>query len=54
MTPTEFRQLRQLLGLSQSQLARELCVHKDTVSKWERGVLKVGPLVAKHLRLLTN
>jgi transcriptional regulator with XRE-family HTH domain len=38
MTPEELKSRRALLGLTQSQLARELEVDAITVSRWERGV----------------
>jgi transcriptional regulator with XRE-family HTH domain len=41
------RARREALGLSQSQLAAALDVTKDTISKWERGVLLV-----RHPRML--
>jgi transcriptional regulator with XRE-family HTH domain len=38
--PTALRAAREAAGLSQSQLARELGVESQTVSRWERGVAK--------------
>ncbi len=41
-----FRKLRKRFGLTQAQLARQLGVHRVTVTNWERGVAKVpGPVV---------
>lgn len=34
-TPLEFKQTRQKLKLSQSQLARKLKMTRDTISRWE-------------------
>ena len=36
LTGADLRQYRERLGLSQSQLARALGVHVQTLSKWER------------------
>lgn len=54
MTAAELKHLRTLLGWSQVRLAQELYIHKDTVSKWERGIWPIPPLVAKVLRLLVG
>jgi len=43
MTPAELKAKRAALGLSQGQLARVLGVHRQTVSKWERGVYEIFP-----------
>jgi len=43
MTPGELKQKRAALGLSQGQLARVLGVHRQTVSKWERGIYPIFP-----------
>lgn len=37
LSPHEFRERRQQLGLTQRQLARELGVTETTVARWERG-----------------
>lgn len=51
MIPTEISNVRNRLGLSQSQLAELLGVHPLTVSKWERGVLRPS---AHHEALLDS
>jgi transcriptional regulator with XRE-family HTH domain len=38
MKPEELKLRRESIGLTQSQLARELDVDVITVSRWERGV----------------
>jgi transcriptional regulator with XRE-family HTH domain len=42
MDPQELRARRVALGLSQQQLATLFDVHHDTVSRWERGVLRIA------------
>jgi DNA-binding transcriptional regulator YiaG len=37
MDKVTFREIRQQLGLSQSELANTLGIHPVTVSHWERG-----------------
>lgn len=45
MTPTDFKVARATLGLSASQMARALDVHRATVSKWEAGERAIpGPV----------
>ena len=41
MTPTQFKQHRQTLGLTQLGLAKALGLTKDTISKIERGKLNL-------------
>ncbi len=41
MKPEQIRVARDLLRLSQAQLAQAMGVHRQTVSKWERGVAKL-------------
>jgi transcriptional regulator with XRE-family HTH domain len=38
MTPEEMKRRREVLGLTQAQLARELGLDSITVSRYERGV----------------
>lgn len=37
MTGQELREIRESWGFSQSQLAKRLGIHRQTLSKWERG-----------------
>lgn len=47
MTHTEFRQARQSLSLTQAQIAREMGVTVNTVSRWEQGVHPVNEGLAR-------
>lgn len=38
MTPEEIKQIREMLGLSQADLARLMGVGNDAVRKWEYGL----------------
>ncbi len=44
MKPEQLTLARELLQLTQQQLAQVLDVHPRTVSKWERGQLQPSPL----------
>jgi DNA-binding XRE family transcriptional regulator len=48
MTGPDLRQWRIEHGMSQAQLARELDVPKDTISRWERDALGI-----RHGRILS-
>lgn len=37
MSPSEIRRMRKSWGMTQSDLARELRVTRETVSRWENG-----------------
>lgn len=43
---------RQKLKLNQSELARHLGIAQSTVSRWEKGKLKVGPLAKRAVEKL--
>ena len=43
------RKKRMDLGLSQYELARLLDVHKGSIDKWERHVVKPGPPMARRI-----
>lgn len=45
---------RQKLRLSVKQMADRLGVHRDTYSKWERGVQKIPAIGATAIRWLAN
>ncbi len=52
MTPEEFRELRQRLGLSQEKMARRLDVGLNSVQRWEGGTRKISGPVAILMRML--
>lgn len=47
MTPQQFKQTRLQLGLTPSQLAKELCVSRYTVWRYENGKRAIPALVQK-------
>ena len=48
------RELRERLGLTQSEFAREVGVEAATVSRWERGVMKPTALAIKMMEALAK
>ena len=52
MTPKQVKNLRKKLGLTQSELARELGVGRSAVNNWERGNQKPLPMAVKFMKLL--
>lgn len=53
MTPTQFKAIRDRLGLSQEELARVLCLSgKKVVSNIETGVRNPGRLVVVVMQIL--
>ena len=54
MTGEAFRELRQRLGLTQSQLAERLGVTVTSVARWEREERAISEPVARLIRLLVN
>jgi DNA-binding XRE family transcriptional regulator len=54
MTPALFKALRARLGLTQAELAEKLGVERNTVNRWEMGLLpiqKITELAVKYLEL---
>ena len=52
MTPKEFKNARQALGLSQSKMSHQLEVSFQTVQAWEQGrnpINKVVEMAVSHL-----
>jgi DNA-binding transcriptional regulator YiaG len=41
------KELRQLLDLTQEELANDLCVSFSTISRWERGIAKPSSAASK-------
>ena len=54
MSKLELLEARQKLGLTVQQMADRLGVHRDTYSKWERGVQKMPAIGATAIRWLAN
>jgi repressor LexA len=46
MKPTEFKEIRKHLGLTQDELAALLDVHRLSVIRWEAGVHRI-PMILK-------
>ena len=51
-TAAEIRSLREVLGMTQEQLARAIGVSYSTVSRWETGRGRPSPLAVQRLREL--
>ena len=54
MKGSEFKRLRTSIGLSQSQLARELDLYVRTISKYENDDLVIPKVTELALRYLTQ
>jgi DNA-binding transcriptional regulator YiaG len=54
MQPTEFKKLRKSVGLSQSQLARELDLYVRTISKYENNDLAIPKVTELALRYIVQ
>lgn len=52
MTADEVKERRQALGLTQKDLAAQLGVDVTTVARWERGEIKLNPLLDLAMRHL--
>lgn len=52
MNHTYYRQLRELLGLTQAELADAVKVHPQTISKRERGLYPITEEAALAIHLL--
>jgi DNA-binding transcriptional regulator YiaG len=50
LAPTEIRQLRERLGLSQRAFAARVGVYMGTITRWEKGRTTPRFLATKHLR----
>ena len=54
MSNLDILEARQKLGLTVQQMADMLGIHRDTYSKWERGVQKMPAIGATAIRWLAN
>lgn len=54
MKPKEIKALRESLGLTQGQLAKQIGVEWHTVMRWERGRHKPSPLALERLYQLRD
>jgi DNA-binding transcriptional regulator YiaG len=52
MDSDELKRHRKKLGLKQTELAEKLGVHAITLSRWERGYIKVPSPAATAVKLL--
>jgi DNA-binding transcriptional regulator YiaG len=52
--PTELRSIREKLGLTQTQLAEEIGVHRVTVAKWEAGDRSIPEPVARLVQRIRD
>lgn len=52
MNGQEVRRIRERLGFTQEQLAREVGVHKNTVARWERDELAIRASTARLLQFV--
>ena len=54
MTNEQVKRARLTLGLTVQQMADKLGVHRDTYSKWERGVQKMPAIGETAIRWMLN
>lgn len=54
MTNEQVKRARLTLGLTVQQMADKLGVHRDTYSKWERGVQKMPAIGATAIMWMLN
>jgi DNA-binding transcriptional regulator YiaG len=53
MQPSELKRIRRRLGVTQAALAALVGVTGNTIARWERGEVPIGPVAARLLRMLT-
>jgi DNA-binding transcriptional regulator YiaG len=54
VTPEQIKELRATLGLSQSELAKEIGVKTNTVQHWECGIRNPSSAAQKSLEKLAD
>lgn len=54
MTAKEVRAIRRRLGLTQQELADKVGVARNTVTRWELGLMGIRESAARLLRLLAQ
>ena len=54
MTPQQLKSLRASLGWSQTRLAEELGVARNTVTRWEMGLNPIPPMAQRLLKSMAN
>lgn len=54
MNGNEILEARQKMGLTIKQMADKLGIHRDTYSKWERGVQKMPAIGSTAIRWMMN
>ena len=57
MTPDQLKALRARLGLTQAELAEQIGVERNTVNRWEMGLLPIQTITAlavQHLLCLAR
>ena len=52
MTPVALKRIRARLGLTQAELATKLGVERNTVNRWEMGVLPIQTITSLALQHL--
>ena len=53
-TPSDIKQFRERYSKTQTQLAQDLGVTRSTISRWERGVIRIPSVMPVALRGLTH
>ncbi len=54
MNPTEIKEIRSKLGVTQERFAQMIGVTFGTINRWERGVVKPSPLALEKIKALAN
>jgi transcriptional regulator with XRE-family HTH domain len=54
LTPAELKRLRLRLDLTQTELADQLGVARNTVTRWETGARKIAPPIAIAIRAVAQ